>query len=108
MNTERVSTVFTLLFLFAGQLLSQSPPTQPGQLPKAASKASEAPKDLGWPRMYTDGKATIAIHQPQVEDWKDFDVLEARSAIEVQPEKGAKKILAAVHWKSQTDTDIEH
>lgn len=58
--------------------------------------------------MYTDGKATIAIHQPQVEDWKDFNVLEARSAIEVQPEKGAKKILAAVHWKSQTDTDIDH
>ena len=107
MNTERVS-ILSALFLFAGQLLSQTPARQPGQLANAPSKAPEGPKDLGWPRVYTDGKATIAIHQPQVDDWKDFNVLEARSAIEIQPESGAKKSLAAVHWKSQTDTNVEH
>ena len=45
MNTERISILFALLSVFAGQLLSQSAPTQPGQLPKTASKAPEAPKD---------------------------------------------------------------
>jgi len=107
MKADKASIVINLL-LFAGPILSQTPPTQPGQIAKTASKASEVPKDLGWPRLYTDGKATIAIHQPQVDDWKDFNVLEARSAIEIQPDKGAKKEIAAVHWKSQTDTSIEN
>jgi hypothetical protein len=78
---------------------------QPGQVAKPKASAA-APKDLGWPRVYTDGTATIAVHQPQVDDWKDFAILEARSAIEVQPDKTAKKVLAAVHWRSETDTNI--
>lgn len=62
---------------------------------------------MGWPRIYTDGKATIAVHQPQVDDWKDFNLLVAHSAIEIIPEKGGKKTVAAVHWKSHTDTNLE-
>jgi hypothetical protein len=94
-----------------------APPRQPGQLPPPAASAKPtspatatakpvASKDLGWPRMYTDGTATIAVHQPQVDDWKDFAILEARSAVEVQENKSAKKVLAAVHWKSETDTNV--
>jgi hypothetical protein len=96
--------ILSMWLSLAGPLLSQAPAIQPGQI----AKPSSAPEDLGWPRLYTDGKATIAIHQPQVDDWKDFNVLEAHSAIEIQPEKGAKKTLAAVHWKSESDTSIEH
>ena len=92
------------MLLLAGQLLSQAPATQPGQ----SAKTSSTPKDLGWPRVYTDGKATIAVHQPQVDDWKDFMVIEAHSAFEIHPDRGANKLLAAVHWKSETDTNIEH
>lgn len=101
---RRTASGILMWLLLAGLLLSQSPATQPGQTTKALS----APKDLGWPRVYTDGKATIAIHQPQVDDWKDFNVLEAHSALEIQSDKGAKRSLAAVHWKSETDTSIEH
>ena len=102
------TVILSMWLLLAGLLLSQAPRTQPGQIAKATPKSPQAPKDLGWPRVYTDGKATIAIHQPQVDDWKDFNVLEAHSAIEIQPEKGAKKSLAAMHWKSETDTNIEY
>ena len=41
--------------------------------------------DSGWPRIYTDGKATITVHQPQVESWAEFKLVRARSAVEVVP-----------------------
>jgi hypothetical protein len=72
----------------------------------AASQTAAPPKDAGWPRVYTNGKATVAIHQPQIDDWKDFLILKARSAVEIVPEPGAKKVLAAVHWEAQTDTSV--
>ena len=74
--------------------------------PMAAPKTPAPPKDAGWPRIYTDGKATLAVHQPQVDDWKDFSVLQARSAMEITPEPGAKKLIAAVHWEAKTDTSV--
>lgn len=63
-------------------------------------------RDPGWPRVYTNGTATLAVHQPQVDSWKDFKLLEARMALELVPAKGGKKLLAAVHWEAQTDTSI--
>jgi hypothetical protein len=71
-----------------------------------SKQAGSIAPDPGWPRVYTDGKATIAVHQPQVEDWKDFKLLEAKSAIEILPGKGEKKLLAAVHWQAKTATDL--
>ena len=74
--------------------------------PAAAPKTPAPPKDMGWPRIYSDGKATLAVHQPQVDDWKDFSLLQARSAIEITPEPGAKKLIAAAHWEAKTDTSV--
>jgi hypothetical protein len=87
------------------------------QTPKPAAKAkpaatpkpaTPAPTDAGWPRIYTDGTATLAVHQPQVDDWKDFQQLLARAAVEVVPKKGAQKIVAAVNLEAQTDTNFEN
>ncbi|MBI4893907.1 MAG: hypothetical protein HY821_25040 [Acidobacteria bacterium] len=89
---------------------ARTAPAQPGQpaKPPAAAKPAQPapPKDAGWPRVYTDNKATIAVHQPQIDDWKDFTLLKARSAVEIIPEPKAKKILAAVHWEARTDTSV--
>jgi len=81
---------------------------QPAAPAPAQKPAGTAAKDPGWPRIYTDGKATLAVHQPQVDDWKDFRVLEARAAFELLPDKNAKKLLAAVHFEAKTDTDIQN
>ncbi len=81
------------------------PPAKPAVAPGTPA-APAPPKDAGWPRVYSDGKATLAVHQPQIDDWKDFSLLQARSAMEITPEKGAKKVLAAVHWEAKTDTSV--
>src|SRR5512135_2261749 len=71
----------------------QSPSGARKDVAKTDSVAEE--KDPGWPRVYTNGKATLTVHQPQVDDWKDFKLLEARVAMEIVPEPGAKKLVAA-------------
>lgn len=83
-----------------------------GQTPGASSTKSTAAArpavvDSGWPRVYTLGDATVAVHQPQVDEWKEFVLLSARSAVEIVPQKGAQKIIAAVHWEARTDTNFE-
>lgn len=83
----------------------QSPSGARKDVAKTDSVAEE--KDPGWPRVYTNGKATLTVHQPQVDDWKDFKLLEARVAMEIVPEPGAKKLVAAVHWEAQTDANVE-
>ncbi len=88
--------------IFAQQQTAK-PVTQPGQ-----PAADAAAADPGWPRIYTNGTATLAVHQPQVDDWKDFELLQARMAFELLPEKGAKKLLAAVHWEAKTKVDLDN
>jgi hypothetical protein len=83
------------------------------QAPAGAAKAKPAATrstavDGGWPRVYSNGTATVAIHQPQVDEWKDFKVLAARSALEIVTQKGGPKQMAAGHWEAKTDTDLEN
>jgi hypothetical protein len=116
MSMQRAVCVLLSLTLVAGSLPGQAPatpgqtakpPATPGQTATAPAKTSaKGARDLGWPRIFTDGTATIGVHQPQVEDWKDFKVLVAMSAVEIQTQKGAKKVLAAMHFKAETDTDV--
>jgi hypothetical protein len=95
-----------ILLLLAGAAFT-SPAFQEASSAPAKPAAVPDAKDPGWPRIYTDGKATLAVHQPQVDDWKGFQVLEARMALEIPPEKGAKKLLAAVHWEAKTDANLD-
>jgi hypothetical protein len=99
----RFAGVFLLLCLIGGlQGIAQ---TQ--KKPPKAAPLNAVATDAGWPRIYSDGAATVAFHQPQVDDWKDFKVLSARLAVEIVPQKGAPKIMAAMHWEAQTDADLD-
>ncbi len=107
-NWKRGATIFLALSLIYGpQGIGQ---TQNSALisSKNPSQASTPPTDAGWPRVYSDKGATVAIHQPQVDDWKDFKLLAARSAVEIVPLKGAPNVAAVVQWEAQTDTNLEN
>lgn len=59
-----------------------------------------------WPRTYTSDKATVEVNLPQIDEWKDYEVLRLRAAVSVtlagnaQPQYG---VLAA-----QARTSIDH
>jgi len=69
--------------LAAGQ--TQEPAAAPGGQP-----------DLGWPRQYDDGNATLMVYQPQIDAWKDYQTLSARFAVALIPSKNAKTYYGAM------------
>jgi hypothetical protein len=69
--------------------------------------AASTPLDKGWPRLYTIGGNEITLHQPQIDEWRDYNTLFARLAVAVKP-KGAKEpTLGVVELKAKTVTDHE-
>jgi hypothetical protein len=68
---------------------------------------SEEPASAPWPRELTDGDATVTLHQPQVEEWKDFEFLTARMAAVVQVEPEAAPRIGALFLRIQTFTELE-
>ena len=66
-----------------------------GQTASAAASPSK-PADLGWPRQYDDGTATLVVYQPQVDSWKDGRRLVARFAVALIPTKTAKTVYGAM------------
>ncbi len=67
--------------------------------------AASGPLDKGWPRLYTIDGNEITLHQPQIDEWRDYTTLFARLAVSVKP-KGAKEpTLGVVELKAKTVTD---
>ncbi|MFO0783501.1 MAG: hypothetical protein U0636_07440 [Phycisphaerales bacterium] len=50
---------------------------------QGAAEPGMQSKDPGWPRTFTKNGASLVIHQPQVDSWKDHDVIVFRCAVEV-------------------------
>jgi hypothetical protein len=65
-----------------------------------------AAQETGWPRSFESNGSTVVVHQPQVDRWTDFQVLEARAAVVVQrPEQAAR--VGALSVVADTVTDHE-
>jgi hypothetical protein len=90
-----------LLALSAGLSFSAQgadQPTRPGE---------PVPPDLGWPRQFSDGTATLVLHQPQVDKWPEFAKIHARSAVALTPAKGETAMYGALSMEAQTHVDLD-
>lgn len=45
-------------------------------------------EDIGWPREMTQNGTRIVYYQPQIDQWTDYRMLDARMAISVTPTGG--------------------
>lgn len=73
-----------------------------GQAPVSAAApaaAPSAPQDKGWPRQVTGNGATLVYYQPQIDEWKDYKVVQGRVAFSLTPQ-GGKPVLGV--------TSLEH
>ena len=69
--------------------------------------AASGPLDKGWPRLYTIDGNEITLHQPQIDEWRDYTTLFVRLAVAVKL-KGAKEpTLGVVELKAKTVTNAE-
>jgi hypothetical protein len=61
-------------------------------------------QDPGWPRKISNPGGTVISYQPQVDDWKDYNVITWRQAFELTP-AGGKKVIGAATLKGTTNVD---
>ncbi len=66
-----------------------------------------ADQDRNWPRKVTIAGNHVVVHQPQIDEWKDYAVIEARMVVEITPKGSKKPVLGAVRLTADTDTDLD-
>jgi hypothetical protein len=65
--------------------------------------AAQTPR---WPRTITNAQGQITLYQPQVDDWKNFQIVEARIAFAVTPTGGKEQVgVATVQMQSSVNMD---
>lgn len=73
----------------------------------ANSPAAATPRDPGWPRIYTDGSASLTVHQPQVDAWKDFTALMGRCAFSLQVPQQREPVYGTFRFQASTLVDAD-
>ncbi len=63
-------------------------------------------QERGWPRTITKPGGTLVMYQPQVDDWKNYSVVDARSAIALTP-TGGKEHVGVVVFQVQSIVDMD-
>jgi len=61
-------------------------------------------EEVGWHREMTQNGAHIVYYQPQIDEWRDYRILNARMAISVTP-AGGKPTPGVVSIQARTDAD---
>src|SRR5581483_2561167 len=89
-----------LLLLFTGCLLAATTLSVAAQ----SAPAKQAPTDKGWPRTFTNGAASFAVYQPQIEAWKD-NKFEARAAVAVTTAQSKQPAYGVVWFAARTEVD---
>lgn len=57
-----------------------------GAEPAKSGDSASAVQDHGWPRLFKANGYEVMVHQPQIDEWKDFKKIFFRAAIVVGPE----------------------
>ena len=77
-----------------------------GEESAAAANSSPDP-DGGWPRIISsESGSKMRVYQPQVEDWKDQQLLSAWTAVEYLASGRTKSDMGVVKWEANTSVAI--
>jgi hypothetical protein len=59
----------------------------------------------GWPRVFSDNNVTVEVAQPQVDEWKDYNLIRFRAAFTVTPRGTAQPQYGVVALQARTVVD---
>ncbi len=63
-------------------------------------------QDPGWPRTITKPGGTLVLYQPQVDDWKNYQQVDARMAFTLTPTGGKSHVgVVTVQMQSAANMD---
>ena len=66
-----------------------------------------AANEPSWPQEITVDGNRIVIHQPQMDEWRNYTRLKARMVVEITPSGAREPILGALWLSADTDTDMD-
>ena len=62
---------------------------------------------IAWPREYAGSGDTVAVYDPQVDSWKDYKKLSARSAVAAKPKGSTETVYGVLEYTVETEIDAE-
>lgn len=63
-------------------------------------------QDSGWPRSFSNPGGKLVLYQPQVDEWKQYQTVDARSAFSVTPTNG-KEHIGVVTFTLQSTVNMD-
>ena len=68
--------------------------------------AAAMAQDQGWPRQFTKPGGKVVLYQPQVDDWKNYQKVDARMAFTITP-TGGKSHVGVVTVQMQSTVNMD-
>jgi hypothetical protein len=102
-------TILIAGFLAPPMVFSQSAQSKPAQTaqtkPQPAKPKADEPME--WPRefQFTGGK--LVVYAPQIDEWKDYKLVKARSAIAFLPKGETNPKLGIIEMQGKTEVDFD-
>ena len=84
---------------------AQSKPASPAPAQSRPSKPKAVPAE--WPRELQLPKGKLMVYQPQIDDWKDYKLVKARSAVAFLATGSDNPLLGIVEMQARTEVDFE-
>jgi hypothetical protein len=103
-----VAASLALTFAFVPPLWAQNAaaPAPSNPNPGATTSAPPPAEDIGWPRQIAREDATLVYYQPQLDSWKDYQLVEVRMAFALTP-RGGQEVLGVASLTANTVVDNE-
>ena len=61
----------------------------------------------GWPRMFESKGNSVVVHQLQLDEWADYELITAGAAVSVKLKGGDREYFGAIYMKADTETNFE-
>ena len=71
----------------------------------AAMNIENLPLIEGFPRSFTIKDAVVTIHAPQIDEWKNYETIIARAAVEVSLKGGLQKVVGGIRVRAKSIVD---
>lgn len=75
-----------------------------------STQTAEKPKEstpLEWPREFQFPGGKLIVYQPQIDDWADYKLVKARSAVAFLPKGETNPKLGIIEMQAKTEVDFE-
>lgn len=70
--------------------------------PLLQAAVQSPPTDLGWPRQFKQGRTTLTVHQPQLDEWSGYTNASVRCAIAVETAPDKEEVYGVLEINAET------